>query len=60
MEKEKRAENLQYMWMSHNLQYKGLQEVLEKISKGSTKPKEPTVDEVQDSWRRLKARMSGL
>ncbi len=45
------------MWLGSNLQYKGLKEVLDGMS--SVTKKEPTVDEVNNDWKRLASFMSG-
>lgn len=47
-----RSEKLQMSWMGSNLTNKGLQKVLEEMSKNIIK-KELTKKEIQNEWKRL-------
>jgi hypothetical protein len=60
LEKEERAEFLTNVWMGSNLQYKGIKEVLQEMSrKVGSSNEEPTVEEVNNDWKRLASFMSG-
>ena len=49
------------MWMSNNLEYRGIKEVLDTIDSCSRKlsSSDPTVEEVNTEWKRLASFMSG-
>lgn len=57
-EKEDKKENLTTLWMSSNMDHKGFKEVMKGMEDAVVK-KEPTIEEVNNDWRRLKSFMSG-
>jgi len=61
IEREEKAENLQYLWMGANLQYEGLKEVLGKMNVPQPVKKKPKEDtkKVNKDWRRLASAMRG-
>lgn len=61
LEREEKAEKLQYLWMGSNLEYKGIEKVLRDINPYIEKKsqKELTPEEINNEWRRLASFMSG-
>jgi len=46
--------------MGANLKFEGMKDVLKKIGPTEIKPKEPTVKEVNNNWKKLASFMRGL
>lgn len=58
IEKEDKKENLTTLWLASNLPHEELQKILKGKGKGSD-GSEPTIQEVNDDWKRLASFMSG-
>jgi len=60
MEREEKARSISEKWQANNLTLEGLKEVLKElgVSPSKQKPKGPSVDEVNEDWKRLATFMS--
>lgn len=59
LEREKRAEDLQYFWMGANLDFDTVQDVIGKIDNKKKKKAETSIADVNNDWKRLASFMSG-
>lgn len=58
MDKESKIENLTNLWIANNTTHEGLVATLRDMGVKKQKKEEPTIDKVNNDWKKLAAFMS--